>query len=128
MISTGTLFQGRHAEAETRGLPNLADSVQAIPRLGTKKAIDLFAKYAVLQEHEMKSRIHAALDRYAKKLLIESESMVLIGRQMIMPAALRHQKEMAEAVESTVSAVSAAKIKNRPSCNSSISSIGSTRA
>jgi glutamine synthetase len=93
-----------HAEAEKRGLPNLADTVQSIPRLGTKKAIDLFAKYAVLQEHEMKSRIHAALERYAKQLLIESESMVLIGRQMILPAALRQQKELATAIESTVAA------------------------
>ena len=52
----------------------------------------------------MKSRINAALERLAKQLLIESESMVLIGRQMILPAALRHQNEMALTVHNTVNA------------------------
>ena len=93
-----------HTEAERRGLPNLLDSVRAIPRLGTKEAIELFGRYDVLQEHELKSRIHAALERYCKQMLIESESMVLIGRQMILPAAHRHQNEMAQTVQNTMAA------------------------
>ncbi len=93
-----------HAEAESRGLPNLTDSVQAIPRLGTEASIQLFSKYKVLNEPELKSRINAALERYSKQMLIESESMVLIGRQMILPAALRHQTVLAQAVNTTQAA------------------------
>jgi len=93
-----------HAEAERRGLPNLKDSVSAIPCLGTDESIRLFGTYKVLGDNEVRSRINAFLEKYAKQLQIESESMVLIGRQMILPAAMEHQTKMAQAVASTQAA------------------------
>jgi len=87
-----------HKEAEERGLPNLKDSMAAIPVLGQKKSKDLFKKYKILTPAEVESRVAIFTEKYAMQLQIESEQMVLIARQLILPAALRHQTVMAEAV------------------------------
>jgi len=90
-----------HAEAARRGLPNLKDSVEAIPRIFSDKAVALFSKYKILQPAEVESRLYAYMEKYAKQLLIESESMVLVARQMILPAALLHQTRLANAIAAT---------------------------
>ena len=61
----------------------------------------LFSKYTVLQPAEIESRLYAYMEKYAKQLLIESESMVLVARQMILPAALLHQTRLANAIATT---------------------------
>ncbi len=91
-------------EAEKRGLPNLRDSVEALPVLRTKKAVDLFRKYGVMNKAEVDGRVHILLEKYAMQLQIEAEQMVLIARQAILPAALEHQANLAEAVASTQAA------------------------
>lgn len=87
-----------HAEAERRGLPNLRDCVAAIPKLGTEKSIQIFEKYQVLNRQELQSRVTAYLEKYTKQILIESETMVMMGRQMILPAAIAHETRLGEAV------------------------------
>ena len=87
-----------HDEAERRGLPNLKNSEQAFKVYGNKKAKDLFRKYKVLKPAELESRKHIFYEKYTKQLQIESEQMVLLGRQHILPAAMRHQASMAETV------------------------------
>jgi glutamine synthetase len=93
-----------HDEAAKRGLPNLVNSEQAYRVFGTKKAKDIFKKYKVLKPNELESRKHIFYEKYTKQLQIESEQMVLMGRQYILPAALRHQTRMAETVAATESA------------------------
>jgi glutamine synthetase len=93
-----------HAEAEKRGLPNLINSEQAYRVYGSKKAKDLFKKYKVLRPAELESRKHIFYEKYTKQLQIESEQMVLLGRQYILPAALRHQARLAEAISATEAA------------------------
>ena len=93
-----------HQEAARRGLPNLKDSTEAIPKLNEEKSLELFERYKVLSRPELKSRVNAYLEKYTMQLHIESETMVLIGRQMILPAAIRHQKHMAAAVQTTAGA------------------------
>lgn len=90
-----------HAEAGKRGLPNLKDCTTAIPVLGDQKNRELFEKYKVLTGEEVESRVHIFMEKYAKELLIESEAMVLIGRQNILPAAIAHQTQLAQAVAAT---------------------------
>ncbi|MEE8171085.1 MAG: glutamine synthetase III [Phycisphaerae bacterium] len=91
-------------EAEKRGLPNVRNTVDALPSLRSKTAIGLFSKYNILTREELSSRVHIQLEKYVKQLLIESEAMVLIGRQMILPAAMQHQTRMAQAVTQTIAA------------------------
>jgi glutamine synthetase len=93
-----------HAEAERRGLPHLRDSVAAIPRLGTDRAVQLFEKYSVLTKQELHSRVAAYLEKYCKQILIESETMVMMGRQMILPAAIEHETRLAASVAALKSA------------------------
>jgi glutamine synthetase len=93
-----------HAEAEARGLPNLRDSVDAFGVLRAKKNTDLFKRYNVLTQAELDSRTHIAVEKYIKQLGIEAETMVSLARNQILPAALRHQQLMAEAVAATKAA------------------------
>ena len=105
MIFNGDGYsQEWHDEAEQRGLPNLRDTVAALPKLREQKAIDLFAKYDVLKEDEVRSRVNTYLENYVKQMLIETETMHLMGRQMIMPAALAQQKRIADTVVATEAA------------------------
>jgi glutamine synthetase len=93
-----------HAEAAQRGLPNLKDSVEAMNVLRAKKNVDLFKKYGVLSKAEHDSRTHIMVEKYIKQLAIEAETMVSIARGQVLPAALRHQQHMAEAVAATKAA------------------------
>ncbi len=93
-----------HAEAGRRGLPNLKDSVEAFNVLKARKNGDLFKKYGVLGKAEYESRIHIGVEKYVKQLAIEAETMVSMARGLILPAALEHQRRMAEAVAATKAA------------------------
>ncbi|MEO5826334.1 MAG: glutamine synthetase III [Gemmatimonadales bacterium] len=90
-----------HAEAEGRGLPHFRESVDAFPVLKSKKTVELFKKYGVLTKSEVDSRHHIAVEKYVKQLVIEAETMVSIARTQILPAALRHQKLLAETITAT---------------------------
>jgi glutamine synthetase len=90
-----------HKEAAKRGLPHLEDSVAAFPVLGSKKTADLFKKYGVLNKAEVDSRLHITVEKYVKQKTIEAEMMVQMGRQLILPAALEHQRRLAETLEAT---------------------------
>src|SRR4051812_20170141 len=93
-----------HAEAAKRGLPNLKESVEAFGVLRAKKNVELFRKYGVLTRAEHDSRTHIAIEKYIKQLTIEAEMMVSIARAQILPAALRHQQRVAEAIAATTAA------------------------
>ncbi len=93
-----------HTEAEKRGLPHLRDSVEAFPILKSKKTVDLFKKYGVLSKAEVESRYHITVEKWVKQLAIEAETAATIARTMIVPAAIRHQKLLAEAVTASESA------------------------
>jgi glutamine synthetase len=93
-----------HEEAERRGLPMLRNSVEALPVLKQKKNVDLFKKYGVMNKVELESRLHIGVERYVKQITIEAEMMGHIARTQILPAALRHQALLAEAVAKTQAA------------------------
>ena len=93
-----------HKEAAKRGLPNLRDSVEAFPILKSKKTVDLFKKYGVLSKAEVESRHHIAVEKWVKQLTIEAEMMTAMARTLVLPAALRHQTLLAEAVTATEAA------------------------
>ncbi|MBZ0171828.1 MAG: glutamine synthetase III [Phycisphaerales bacterium] len=90
-----------HTEAERRGLPNLRDSVAAFHVFGSRRARTLFKQYKVLRPAELDSRKIIFFEKYTKQIQIESEQMVLMARQYILPAALLQQTLMAEAVVTT---------------------------
>ncbi len=87
-----------HAEAERRGLPNRRTTIDSLPDFISPKSIKLFGKYGVFNEREIHSRYEIFLEGYRKTLNIESQLTLQIARRMILPAALRYQSEVAQAV------------------------------
>ncbi|MBN8596637.1 MAG: glutamine synthetase III [Planctomycetes bacterium] len=91
--------QAWHTEAEKkRKLPNLRNSVDALPVLTSKKNIELFKKYGVLNKVESESREHIYIEKYNKQVLIEAETASIMARTLVLPAAIRQQTEIAESV------------------------------
>ncbi len=97
------LFEGNgyseewHAEAERRGLPNNKTTVDALPALTTPKAKAVFAKFGVLSERELLSRVEINWERYVKVQNIEANCALDIARTMILPAAARYLSLLAGA-------------------------------
>ncbi|CAG0983964.1 glutamine synthetase [Phycisphaerales bacterium] len=101
-----------HAEAKKRGLPNFRESVASLQTMTLKKNVDVFKKFKVLSKVELESREHIFIEKYIKQVLIEAETAASIARTQILPAALRHQTELAEVVAATEAAeVDAAKAR-----------------
>ena len=87
-----------HAEAERRGLPNRKTTIDSLPDLVSSKAVALFGKYGIFNERELHSRYEIFLESYRKTINIESQLTIQIASRMILPAALRYQSQVAEAV------------------------------
>ncbi len=93
-----------HAEAAKRGLPNFRNTVDALPALKTKKASDLFKKYGVLSKVELEARYTTFVEQYVKQVSIEARTMVQMARNQVLPAAIRHQAQLAESIAATQAA------------------------
>jgi glutamine synthetase len=89
-----------HAEAERRGLPNRRTSIDSLPDLISPKSIKLFTKYGVLSERELHSRFEIFVENYRKTINIESNLTMQIAKRMILPASLRYQAQIADAITS----------------------------
>ncbi len=87
-----------HAEAEKRGLPNLKNTVDALPIITRKDTLDLFAKYKVYTPKELESRFNILSEAYVKTLNIEANTALMMAKSQILPAAVRYQTELAQNV------------------------------
>ncbi len=79
-----------HAEAEQRGLKNLRTTPDALPEVLADATVQAFGRYEVLSERELESRYEVWLEQYLTRVNIEAETTAMIGRTMLLPAALRH--------------------------------------
>ena len=93
-----------HKEAEKRGLPNLKNTVDSLPVIIRKDSIELFTKYKVYSEGELKSRFNILCETYVKTVAIEAKLTKFMGQTQILPACLRYQAEVATAVNATKAA------------------------
>ena len=91
-------------EAAKRGLPNVNNSVDAIFGMLGKEHQQLFERHGVLNKREFESRYHIQIERYNTTLTIEAGTMITMARTIILPAALRYQSEVAEAIAATEAA------------------------
>jgi glutamine synthetase len=87
-----------HKEAEKRGLPNLKSTTDVLPVIVRKDTIELFTKYKVYTEKELQSRFNILSENYVKTVAIEASTMIFMAKTLILPAALRYQKEVAESI------------------------------
>ena len=82
-------------EAASRGLKNLRTTVDALPELISDKAMALFEKYNVFSHREMHSRYEIGLEQYTRSIGVEARSTLEIATTAVLPAAVRHQTEVA---------------------------------
>ena len=87
-----------HKEAERRGLPNLKNTVDALPVIVRQDSIDLFTKYKVYTEGELRSRYCILCEQYVKTINVEARLVSFMGKTMVVPAVLRYVAEAAAAV------------------------------
>lgn len=84
-----------HVEAEKRGLLNLKTTADALPALVSEETTEMFAKYGVLSERELHSRLETYQEQYVMTVEVEANLALNIARTMIFPAAIRYQNELA---------------------------------
>ena len=87
-------------EAEKRGLPNFVTTADALPVIKSRKSIDLFRSLKVLNPRELKARYEVLVEQYNTILHIETNTMLTMLRTQILPAAVRHQSDLADSVGS----------------------------
>jgi glutamine synthetase len=87
-----------HAEAAERGLPNLKTAADALPALTGSEVIEVFEKYGVLSETELKSRYIILCEQYEKVVNVEAKLVAEIAQTKIFPAASAYAASLAEGV------------------------------
>ncbi len=84
-------------EAAKRGLPNLKQTIDSLTAITEKPVIDMFEKYKVLSERELKSREEIYFEQYVLTLNVEAKMTHEIAKTVIYPHAVRYQSELAAA-------------------------------
>ncbi len=81
-------------EAERRGLLNLTNTMDALPRIVAQENAALFEKYGVLSHRELESRLEIYVDQYFKTVNIEGETAQYMAQTMVLPAAMRYLSDL----------------------------------
>ena len=90
-------------EAEKRGLPNLANTLEGLKPLLDNNNQKFLEKYAVLSKLEMSSRYEVFLEDYYRRLRIEGEIASELASSVIMPVVMDEYKLAVEALETAAS-------------------------
>ncbi|KAI8836565.1 glutamine synthetase type III N terminal-domain-containing protein [Chytridium lagenaria] len=87
-------------EAEKRGLPNIKSCPVAFKQLTLPHNKALLTSLGILSEQELNSRYHILLEKYAKDLLIEANTLrgLIVGG--VLPAAFAYRKDLADSINS----------------------------
>ena len=102
VASEKVLFEGDgyseewEKEAEKRGLPNVKTTPLALDAMVTDKAKYLFENNDIYTHAELEARHEIELEKYIKKVQIESRIMGELATSHILPAAIRYQNLLAK--------------------------------
>ncbi|GAA4450323.1 glutamine synthetase III [Nibrella saemangeumensis] len=89
-------------EAARRGLSNIKSSPEALEVYLKPQSLDLFEKLGVLSHAEVESRYEIELEKYIKKVQIESRVMGDLAMNHVVSTALKYQNKLAETAKSLV--------------------------
>ncbi len=78
-------------EAGKRGLPNVKTTPLALDAMVTEKAKKLFESNEIYSHSELEARHEIELEKYIKKVQIESRIMGELATSHVLPAAIRYQ-------------------------------------
>ena len=83
-------------EAERRGLANVKTTPVALDAMVTDKAKQLFESNRIYSHVELEARHEIELEKYIKKVQIESRLMAELATSHVLPAAVRYQNVLIE--------------------------------
>jgi len=86
-------------EAAKRGLPNVKTTPLALDAMVTDKAKHLFEENNIYTHPELEARHEIELEKYIKKVQIESRIMGELATSHILPAAIRYQNLLANNIK-----------------------------
>lgn len=86
-------------EAEKRGLPNVKTTPLALDAMVTDKAKALFKNNNIYTHSELEARHEIELEKYIKKVQIESRIMGELATSHILPPAIRYQNLLANNIK-----------------------------
>lgn len=86
-------------EAEKRGLPNVKTTPLALDAMISKKAKDLFESNSIYTHSELEARHEIELEKYIKKVQIESRIMGELATSHVLPASIRYQTLLANNIK-----------------------------
>lgn len=95
--SEKVLFEGDgysdewHHEAERRGLPNVRATPLALDAMVTDKSKKLFEELSIYNHSELEARHEIELEKYIKKVQIESRIMGELCTSHILPSSVKYQ-------------------------------------
>lgn len=87
-------------EAKRRGLQNITNTVDAAKAIISEKNIKMYESLGVFNRRELHSRYEIVLENYIKTIRIEANTMIMMAKQMILPAINRYIKELADSINS----------------------------
>jgi glutamine synthetase len=105
VTSESILFEGDgyskewEKEAERRGLANVKTTPLALDAMVTEKAMQLFQSNKIYTKHELEARHEIELEKYIKKVQIESRLMAELATGHVLPAAVRYQNTLLQNVK-----------------------------
>ena len=85
-------------EAERRGLPNYASTVDCMPHYTDEKNIRIFRKFEIYNQNEVAARTEIHLEKYSKTVRIEARTMVEMARKQLLPATLEHIQSLCDSI------------------------------
>ena len=83
-------------EAKKRGLSNHSATPEALRAFISEKSISLFEKHNVMSRTELNARYAIKLEKYTKKVQIESRIMGDLATNHILPTAIHYQNRLIE--------------------------------
>ncbi len=82
-------------EASRRGLKNIKSSPEALKAFTDPKAVNLFAKYNIYTEKELKSRYMIKMNKYSSWIDIEAHTMLSMAKTKILPVCIEFSDKLA---------------------------------
>jgi len=102
-------------EAEKRGLINAKNTPDALPLFASEKNLALFERYGILSRREATARSNIFYSAYIHRIVVEAMTMVQLASTSILPAALAHQKAVAESINGARAAAPKADLREQES-------------
>ncbi|MGB4093754.1 MAG: glutamine synthetase III [Ruminococcus flavefaciens] len=85
-------------EAERRGLPNYASTVDCMPHYTDEKNMRIFRKFGIYNQNELTARTEIHLEKYSKTVRIEARTMVEMARKQLLPATLGYVQTLCSSI------------------------------